>query len=195
MVWIDYQKAYGKNPQPWKIESLNITGSAKNAVKVLGKTMDSWRVELTCDAETLVELLIKRKIFLQLFVIALIPMTRILRTANPEYELGTGEIINNQLFMDNLKMYSKRESVLDCFIQTVRIFREDNGIKFWIDKGDMLMMKNMKIVKSDGSELPNEKVIKLLEERESCKYLGLLEADELMVNKIKDKVKKSIIEE
>ena len=122
-------------------------------------------------------------------------MTHILRTANPEYELGTGEIINNQLFMDNLKMYSKRESVLDCFIQTVRIFREDNGIKFWIDKGDMLMMKNMKIVKSDGIELPNEKVIKLLEERESCKYLGLLEADELMVNKIKDKVKKSIIEE
>ena len=122
-------------------------------------------------------------------------MTHILRTANPEYELGTVEMINNQLFMDNLKMYSKRESVLDCFIQTVRIFREDNGIKFWIDKGDMLMMKNMKIVKSDGSELPNEKVIKLLEERESCKYLGLLEADELMVNKIKDKVKKSIIEE
>ena len=122
-------------------------------------------------------------------------MTHILRTANPEYELGTGEMINNQLFMDNLKMYSKRESVLDCFIQTVRIFREDNGINFWIDKGDMLMMKNMKIVKSDGIEFPNEKVIKLLEERESCKYLGLLEADELMVNKIKDKVKKSIIEE
>ena len=117
-------------------------------------------------------------------------MTRILRTANPEYELGTGEIINNQLFMDNLKMYSKRESVLDCFIQTVRIFREDNGIKFWIDKGDMLMMKNMKIVKSDGIELPNEKVIKLLEERENYKYLGWLEADEVMVNKIKDKVKK-----
>ena len=122
-------------------------------------------------------------------------MAHILRTGNPEYELGTGEMINNQLFMDNLKMYSKRKSVLDCFIQTVRIFREDNGIKFWIDKGDILMMKNMKIVKSDGIELPNEKVIKLLEERESCKYLGLLEADELMVNKIKDKVKKSIIEE
>ena len=122
-------------------------------------------------------------------------MTHILRTANPEYELGTGEMINNQLFMDNLKMYSKRESVLDCFIQTVRIFREDNGMIFWIDKGAMLLMKKMKIVKSDGIELPNEKVIKLLEERESCKYLGLLEADELMVNKIKDKVKKSIIEE
>ena len=92
--------------------------------------------------------------------------------------------------MDNLKMYSKRESVLDCFIQTVRIFREDNGMLFWIDKGAMLLMKKMKIVKSDGIELPNEKVIKLLEERENYKYLGWLEADEVMVNKIKDKVKK-----
>ena len=117
-------------------------------------------------------------------------MTHILRTANPEYELGTGEMINNVLFMDNLKMYSKRESVVDCFIQTVRIFCEDNGMKFWIDKGDMLVMKKMKIVKSDGIELPNEKVIKLLEERENYKYLGWLEADEVMVNKIKDKVKK-----
>ena len=117
-------------------------------------------------------------------------MTHILRTANPEYELGTGDMINNQLFMDNLKMYSKRESVLDCFIQTVRIFREDNGMLFWIDKGAMLLMKKMKIVKSDGIELPNEKVIKLLEERENYKYLGWLEADEVMVNKIKDKVKK-----
>ena len=122
-------------------------------------------------------------------------MAHILRTGNPEYELGTGEMINNQLFMDNLKIYSKRESVLDCFIQTVRIFREDNGMLFWIDKGAMLLMKKMKIVKSDGIELPNEKLIKLLEEQESRKYLGLLEANELMVNKIKDKVKKSTIEE
>ena len=92
--------------------------------------------------------------------------------------------------MDNLKIYSKRESVLDCFIQTVRIFREDNGMLFWIDKVAMLLMKKMKIVKSDGIELSNEKVIKLLEERENYKYLGWLEADEVMVNKIKDKVKK-----
>lgn len=64
MVWIDYQKACDKNPQPWVIENLNMMGLAKNAVKVLGKTMNSWRVELTCDAEILVEVLIKRNIFL-----------------------------------------------------------------------------------------------------------------------------------
>ena len=59
----------------------------------------------------------------------------------------------------------------------------------------MLVMKKMKIKKPDGIELPNEKVINLLEERESYKYLGLLETDEVMVNKTKDKAKKSTIEE
>ena len=46
-------------------------------------------------------------------------------------------------------------------------------------------------MKPDGTELPNEKVIKSLEEGESYKYfLGVLEADEVMVNEMKDKVKK-----
>ena len=50
-------------------------------------------------------------------------------------------------------------------------------------------MKNGKIVKSDGIQLPNDKVIKSLEEGGSYKYLGVLEADEVMVNKMKNKVK------
>ena len=50
--------------------------------------------------------------------------------------------------------------------------------------------KRGKIVNSDGIELSNEKVIKLIEEGESYKYLGVLDADELMVNEMKDKVKK-----
>ena len=50
-------------------------------------------------------------------------------------------------------------------------------------------MKKGKIVKSDYTELPNDKVIKSLEEGESYKYFGVLEANEVMVNKLKDKVK------
>ena len=46
------------------------------------------------------------------------------------------------------------------------------------------------IVKSDGIQLPHDKVIKSLEEGESYKYLGVLEANEVMVNEMKDKVKK-----
>ena len=52
-------------------------------------------------------------------------------------------------------------------------------------------MRKGKIVKSDGIQLPSDKVIKSLEEGESYKYLGVLEADEVIVNEMKDKVKKT----
>ena len=44
-------------------------------------------------------------------------------------------------------------------------------------------MKKRKIVKLDGIQLPNDKVIKSLEEGESYKYLGVLEADEVLLMK------------
>ena len=92
--------------------------------------------------------------------------------------------------MDDLKFYSKSERVLDSLIQTVGIFSEDIGLQFGIDKCALLVMKMGKIVKSGGIKLPKEKVIKSLEEEESHIYLGVLEAYEVMVNEMKDKVKK-----
>ena len=58
-------------------------------------------------------------------------------------------------------------------------------MQFKIDKCVMLVIKKGKIVTSDDTELPNEKVMKSLE-GENYKYLGVLEADEVMVNKMKD---------
>ena len=161
-----------------------------------GKTMKSWRVELTCGSETLGEVPIKSGFFQGdalsplLFVIALIPLTHILRTANPGYEFRTGETINHLPFMDDLKLYSKSEKALDSLIQTVRIFSKDIGMQIGIDKCAMLVMKKGKIEKSDGIQLPNDKVIKSPEGGESYNYLAVLEADEVMVNETKDKVKK-----
>ena len=54
----------------------------------------------------------------------------------------------------------------------------------------MLVIKRREIGNWDGTELPNEKVIKSLKERYSYKYLSVLEEDEVMVNEMKDKVKK-----
>ena len=54
--------------------------------------MRSWRVELTCGAATLGKVPLKRGTFHRdalstlLFVIVFIPLTHILRTANPGYE-------------------------------------------------------------------------------------------------------------
>ena len=48
-------------------------------------------------------------------------------------------------------------------------------MEFGIEKCAMLVMEKGKIVKSVGIELPDSKVIKLLQEGESYKYLGMLE--------------------
>ena len=149
-------------------------------------------MEQTCGAKAFEEVPITRGIFQGdalsplLFVIALIPLTHILRKANPGYGFRTGETINHLLFMDDLKLYSKSESVLNSLIQTVRVFSKDIGMQFGIDKCAMLVMKKGKIVKSDGIQLPSDKVIKSLEEGESYKYLGVLEPDEVMVNEMKN---------
>ena len=69
-----------------------------------------------------------------LFVIVLLPLTYILRAANPGYEFRTEETINHLLFMGDLKLYSKSEKALNSLIQIVRIFSKDIGMQFGIDK-------------------------------------------------------------
>ena len=49
----------------------------------------------------------------------------------------------------------------------------------------MLVMEKGKFVKSDGIELPEGRVMKLSQEGESYKYLGVLEADKYLEEKMK----------
>ena len=128
-----------------------------------------------------------------MFVLALIPLSLILRKAKATYEFPESkEKINHVLFMDKLKWYSRSEKGLDS-IQTVRFFSEDTGMEFRIEKCAMLIMEKGKIVKSVGIEFPDGKVIKLLQERESYKYLGILEADKFLEEKMKLNVSKEYI--
>ena len=56
--------------------------------------------------------------------------------------------INHLLFMDDLKLYSRSKKGLDSLVQTVRIFSEDLGMEFGIEKCVILVMEKEKIVKS-----------------------------------------------
>ena len=58
-------------------------------------------------------------------------------------------------------------------------------MEFGIEKCAMLVMENGKIVQLVGIELPDGKVIKLLQESESYKYLEILEADNFLEEKMK----------
>ena len=82
---------------------------------------------------------------------------------------------------------------MDSLVQIVSAFSEDIEMEFGIEKYAMLLMEKGKIVKSVGIELPDGKVIKSLQEGESYKYLGILEADKFLGERMKLNVSKEYI--
>ena len=66
-------------------------------------------------------------------------------------------------------------------------------MEFGIEKCTMLVIEKGKVVKFVGIELPDGKVIKSLQEGESSKYLGILEADKFLEEKMKLNVSKGYI--
>ena len=87
--------------------------------------MKKWKVMLCSGNSELGEVEIKRGIFQDslsplVFVLASIPLSLILRKAKAAYEFSESkEKINNLLFMDDLKLYSRSEIGLDSLVQTV----------------------------------------------------------------------------
>ena len=82
---------------------------------------------------------------------------------------------------------------LEFFTQTVRIFSRDIGVQFGIEKCAILFLKRGKLVESDGIQLPDDNEIKALKEGEGYKYLGVIEADEMLQSQMKEKVRKEYL--
>ena len=117
-----------------------------------------------------------------------------LRKAKVAYAFSESkEKINHLLFMDDLMLYSRIDKGLDSLVQIVCVFSEDIGMECGIEKCPMLVTEKGKIMKSVGIELPDGKVIKSLEEGESYKYLGILEADKFLEEKMKLNVSKEYV--
>ena len=57
----------------------------------------------------------------------------------------------------------------------------------------MLVMKSGKRYMTDGKELPNHDTIRTLEENETYKYLGILEADTIKQVQMKDTIRKEYL--
>ena len=76
--------------------------------------------------------------------------------------------------MDDLKLYVSNEKSIESLIQTVRVFSNDIGMEFGVEKCAVLTMKKGKMANSDGIALPN-KAMKGLKEGDRYKYLGVIQ--------------------
>ena len=97
------------------------------------------------------------------------------------------------MYMNNIKLFAKNEKEQETLIHTVRIYSQDIGMELGIDKCTMLVMKSGKRHLTDGMELPNQNKNWTLGEKETNKYLGILEADAVKQVRMKDKIKKEYL--
>ena len=144
-------------------------------------------MDLTCNNQSLGGVDIKQGILQGdslsplLFLLCLIPLTVILHKSESASQFSSNkEKINHLLFMDDLKLYAKNEKDLDSLVQTVRILSDGNGMEFGINKYAILVLKRGKITKFDGISLPDGGVMKGLIEGAGYKYLGILQADQIL---------------
>ena len=122
-------------------------------------------------------------------ILVIIPLTLVLRQTKASYEVKKGgKKINHLLFMDDLKLLAKNEDQMDSVVNTVRIFSEYIKMEFGLPKCEVLIMKRGKVVKSEGINMPDRKMMKNIEEG-GCKYLGILEADGVKHEEMKSQIK------
>ena len=200
MAWIDYKKAYDMVPQSWIIHCLKIYKISHEVINFIEKTMQTWKVELTAGGRSLAETKTQRGIFQGdalsplLFIIAMMPLNYILRKCTAGYKLsGSQEKISHLMYMDDIKLFAKDEKEIETLIYAVRIYNQDIGMEFSIEKWAMLVIKSGKRHMTDGMELPNHEKIRTVGENENYKYLGILEADTIKQVEMKDKIRKEYL--
>ena len=162
--------------------------------------MKNRRVELTAGGKSLAEAKIKKRIFQGdalsplLFIFAMMLLNHILRKCTARYKLSRlQEKINHLMYMDDIKLFAKNEKELETLIHTVRIYNQDIGMEFGIEKCTLFIMKSGKRHLTDGIELPNQNKIRMLAENKTYKYLGILEADTIKQVEMKNKIQKEYL--
>ena len=185
-------------PHGWMFEAMKMVGIADNIVNLFENSKETWRTELTPCKESLGEVDIGRVIFQGdsfsplLFVVVLISSSIILNETDRRYVTSQNQKLNHLLFMHDLNLYAKNERELDSLIQTMRIFLDDLGMVFGLDKCAVLVLKRGNIVQAEGIELPNGKRMREVN-LDGHKYLRVLQLDSIMNREMKEKVKSKYI--
>ena len=92
------------------------------------------------------------------------------------------------MYMDNIKLFANIEKQLEILIHAIRIYSQDIRMEFSREKTAMPGMKSSKRPLTDGIELPSQEKIRKHREKETYKYLGILEANTIKEMKTKDKI-------
>ena len=92
------------------------------------------------------------------------------------------------MYMDDIKLFAKKRKRIGNLIQAVRIYSQDIGKEFFIEKCAILIMKSRELYMMEGMELPNQEKIRTLGEKETHKYLRIFESDIIKQMEMKENI-------
>jgi hypothetical protein len=159
MVWIDYRKAFDSVPHSWILKCLKLYRINDKIQAIIRHSMSLCKTTLTCYNKDVCNIRIRRGIFQGdalyplLFCIAINPLSHILRKEGKEYALKNGGKINHLLYMDDLKLYSKKEDGINGLIRTVKIFSDDIRMDFGYDKCARLIINRGHVKETSGLDI------------------------------------------
>ena len=180
--------------QRWILHCIKTYKISYEVINFIEQTIKTWRVDLRAGGRSIAETKIQRGIFQGdalsslLFIIVMMPLNHTLKKFAVGYKLSRLQKINHLMYMDDIRLFAKNEKELETLIHAVRVYSQNIGMEFGIEKCAMLVMKSGKRHMTDGIELPNQDRIRTLEEKETYKYLGILEADTIKQVQIKDTI-------
>ena len=118
--------------------------------------MPNQKTILTTSGTRLAEVNIRRGIFQGdslsqlLFIVAMIPVTRVLERMEVRYQLKEGgSRINHLMFMDGTKLFGRGTKKIDTLVQTVRIVSGDIRMKFGIEKCALVNIQRGKVARTE----------------------------------------------
>ena len=83
------------------------------------------------------------------------------------------------MYKDDIKLLAEKEKELENHIQTVRIYSQDIGMEFGIEKCVIVIMRSRTRHVTERIELPNQEIMRTFGEKETYKYSKILEADNI----------------
>ena len=120
-----------------------------------------------------------------LFCISLTPLSLLLDPLDG-YQVTTTEQLNHLVYMDDLKLFAKNNSQLHVLLRTVKMFSDDVGLVFGLDKCAKFTVTRGKASQTGDVQLEPDSIIRELNVGESYKYLGFFEGEGLDCNVSKE---------
>lgn len=92
------------------------------------------------------------------------------------YRLQSGATIGHHhlLYMHDIKLLASNERDIDSLILLTRIYSDDIGTSFGLNRCGQMVSKRGKMIRTEGVELPESSIADV---QDSYKYLGVLQAN------------------